>query len=160
MNLIKNFRLLKGFSNEDLEMMEHAAVVHQRYNNITFKIIEINDKKVIIQAVQGKNAAEKYFEQKRLVEIVHETFDRFFKGRTMNVHAVPFVESPANKVTAEWIRNKMTETGTKLKDMAVDTGVDYSYLSSLTNGSDPLSQPIKALFYYYFKLKTSSSSSN
>jgi hypothetical protein len=150
MSLIKNLRLLSGHSQEDLTMMEHAAVTHQRFSNITFKIIEVSDKKVIIRATQGKNPAGNYFSQKRLVEIVHETFDRFFPGKTMNVHAVPFQESPVTIVTAEWIRAQMLSTGTKLKKIASDTGIDYSYLSSITSGSEPLSQPMKAMFYYYF----------
>ncbi len=150
MNIIKNINKLTGFTQEDLTMMEQAAILHKRYNNITFKIIEVNPKKVIIQAVQGKSATGKYFPQKLLVDIVHETFDRFFKGRTMNVHAVPFQESRVNQVTDAWIRYNMEETGTKLKDIASDTGIDYSHLSSVINGNQELSQPMKAMFYFYF----------
>jgi hypothetical protein len=154
MAILKNVHLLSdALKPGDIDKMEHAAVEHLRHGNITFKIVDLLPKKVIIQAVQGKNAAGVYYSQKRLIEIVHETFDRFFKDRAMNVHAVPYLESPANKVDAEWINNQMLATGTKLKDIAADTGIDYTQLSSAAGGDRNLSQPMKALFWYYFETK-------
>jgi hypothetical protein len=153
MALLKNIHMLSDLDQKSVDLMEHAALQHKRYSNITFKIVEVAPKKVIIQAVQGKSAAGNYQTQKRLVEIVHETFDRFFPGKKIHVHAVPFKESMANRVDPDWIRGKMTATGIRLKDIASDTGIDYTQLSALITGVNPLSQPMKALFWYYFLSK-------
>ena len=151
MNLIKNLHLLEGFKQEDLDMMEHAALQHKRYANITFKIIAFEKKTVTIEVRQGKSAAQNYQTGKRLHEIVHETFGRFFKGIKMNIGTQPFRESPANNVNAGWISRKMEEKKIKLKHLAEDTGVEYTQLSALISGTRPLSQPMKALFWYYFQ---------
>jgi hypothetical protein len=150
---LKNIHLLDDIKQSDLDKIEFAAVQHKRYSNIDFKIVEYSPKKVIIQASQGKNAGSNYFDKKRLIEIVHETFDRFFKDKKIHVHPIEFVESRANQVDAKWIQDKMLKTGCKLKNIANDTGIDYTQLSSLVSGDRALSQPMKALFWYYFLSK-------
>lgn len=147
---IKNFHLLDDLPEQQKSKMEYAAVQHSRMNNLSFKIVEVDPKSITIQVVQGKNAARAYHPQKRLIEIVHETFDRFFPNKKIRVHAVPFIESPANDVDADWINAQMLSAGIRLKEIAADTGVDYTQLSSLVSGARPLSQPMKALFYFYF----------
>jgi len=153
---IKNRHLLQDIIQQsDLEKMEYAATEHRRHNGIVFKIIEYNakTKKVVIQIRQEKNAAGVYHNKKRLLEIVPETFGRFFPGVKISVQPIPYQESPVNKIDIAWVKDKMLTTGTKLKDIEADTGLNYTYLSSLMNESDPLGQTMKALFYYYFKTK-------
>ncbi len=150
MAMLKNIHLLSDVGEKERSMMDHAALEHARHSNITFKIQEVTPKRIVIQVIQGKSSNGHYFDQKRLIEIVHETFNRFFKDRKILVHAIPYRVSPANVVTVDWINKRMLETGTKLKTIAEDTGLDYSHLSSLASGDKPLSQPLKALFYYYF----------
>lgn len=153
MGLIKNIHLLEDISDKEKVKMEHAALEHNRHNGITFKIVDNKPKSVSIQITQSKNSAGVYHPQKRLIEIVHETYDRFFADKKVHVHAIPFIESPANKVNVEWVNKKMFDAGIKLKDIAADTGIDYTQLSSLVTGDRNLSQPMKALFYYYFLSK-------
>src|SRR5687768_12342239 len=105
---IKNLHLLTDTVKPgDITKMEMAAVAHRRHSNITFKIVDLTPGKVIIQVVQGKNAGGNYFPMKRLIEIVHETYDRFFPEKKILVRPIPFQESPANKVDPEWINMKM-----------------------------------------------------
>lgn len=150
MNIIKNLNKL-GLDEPVLVKMEHAAIEHKRWNNITFKIVEADP--LIIQVTQGKNAAGAYHDQKRLIEIVHETFDRFFPDQKIKVHPIPYVQPESDKVDPKWINEQMLRTGTRLKHIAEETGIDYTHLSALVNGSKPLSAPLKALFYFYFKTK-------
>jgi hypothetical protein len=58
-------------------------------------------------------------------------------------------------VNSGWISNEMKKTDIRLKDIATDTGIDYSQLSGLITGNRELSQPMKALFYFYFQWKDS-----
>lgn len=153
--LIKNIHLLTDIVKPgDLEKLEHAAREHKRYSNITFKINEVTDHKVLLQVSQGKSAQGNYQTAKRLIEIVHETFDRFFLPERKIIAGPIVYKVPApNKVTVDWIVQQMKETKTRLKQIADDTGLDYTHLSSLTSGNEPLSQPMKALFWYYFLSK-------
>jgi hypothetical protein len=150
---LKNVHLLNDFREADIDKMEHAALQHKRYSNIDFKIVEYSPRKVIIQIGQGKNAGGNYFDKKRLIEIVHETYDRFFKDKKVHVHPIEYVQSPANSVDSKWINDQMLKSGIKLKDMVDDTGIDKTQLSSLISGNRPLSQPMKALFWFYFAYK-------
>lgn len=150
----KNLHLLPdGFQQSEIERMEYAAIEHKRHNAITFKIIEYTPKKITIQVTQGRNAAKVYHNAKRLSEIVHETFDRFFPGMKIIVHTIPFVDTPVSKVDIAWINKQMLTSGVKLKTMADESGLNYTYLSSMVNGNEPLSQLMKAFFWYYFQSK-------
>jgi hypothetical protein len=154
MNKLKNLHLLEGIVKpSDLNKMEHAADMHHRYSNITFKIVEVNDKIVRLQAAQGKSAAENYADKKRLIEIVNETFGRFFSDRKILVNPIPYKEPEVNQVNPEWINKMMLGSGVKLKEITEETGLNYSYLSSLINGNEPISQVTKAFFWYYFALR-------
>lgn len=153
MVLIKNLHLLTDVSEKDKEMMEHAALEHIRHNNITFKIHTYNEWQIVFKVYQGKNAAGAYHDKKRLVEIAKETFGRFFPGKKFLAHGIEYVPSPPCVVTDEWIRNKMTTMGIALKTMEADMDIVNTQLSALINGIKPLSQPMKALFYYYFLSK-------
>jgi len=150
MVMLKNQHLLTDIDAQVLEKLEHAAAEHKRFSGISFKIAEYHPKSVVIKVVQSKTAFGQYQSQKRLIEIVHETFDRFFPGRTIRVHAIAYQEPPAAKVDAKWVNDQMLATGTKLKQIAKETGIDYTQLSSLISGIRPMSQTVKALFYFYF----------
>lgn len=151
--IIKNIHLLVPVLKEGLiSKMEYAGHEHRRNANITFKIVEVTDKKIVFQVVQGKSAQNNYQTAKRLVEIVSETFGRFFPDRKIIANAVPYKEPDCNHVTHEWIVDKMKETGTRLKKIADDTGIDYPNLSTIVNGGS-ISQPMKAMFWYYFLAK-------
>lgn len=153
MGQIKNIHLLTDQDEQALAKMEHAATEHKRYSSIVFKIVDHSPQGVIIQIIQGKSAAGIYHNQKRLIEITHETFDRFFNGKKIKVHAIPYDIPKTSEVDAKWIADRMLATGTKLKDIAKDTGLDYTSLSALVNGTRPLSQTTQAMFYFYFQTK-------
>jgi hypothetical protein len=154
MTLIKNIHLLKGVLNEsDLDKMEHAALQHKRYAAVQFKIVDAGPGKVTFQIAQGKSAAENYFTKSRMIEIVHETFGRFFPHSKIIVHPVPYKMPAPNQVDPAWVQKKMLHLGIKLKQVSDDTGVDYTNLSAVLNEKAPMSQPIKALLYYYFSYK-------
>lgn len=155
---LKNIHLLADIvSEDDLKKMEYAAVDHRRYSNITFKVIEVASKKVTIQVSQGKSSATNYQDKKRLVEIVHETFDRFFEGYKINVGAIPYKESPVSIVDAKWIEKQMAGLHIGVKQIVEDTGIDKTQTIAYVNGVRPLSQTVKSMFYYYFLAKSCAS---
>jgi len=154
MNEIKYLPLLDGIVGEsDIALMEMAAKEHRKYGNISFKIVGADDSKVIFGVSQGKSPVGIQHPQKRLIEIVHETFGRFFPDRKIQVHANPYVEPEVNQVDQAWIANRMSKLKVRLKDIADDTGLNYKHLSTITSGTEDISQAMKALFWYYFKAK-------
>jgi len=153
--VIKNLHLLEGVVGEkDLVKMEHAGIEHRRFSSISFKIIEVTDKKVLFQVSQGKSAAGNYQTGKRLIEIVHETFDQFFPGRKVQAGPIVFTPSPAEHVTSEWVAGQMRAYKISTKQIAADTGIDLSQITSIITGNRPMSQPNKAMFWFYFLAKT------
>lgn len=148
MNIIKGLALLPADINKD--RLEAGALLHRRHSNITFKIKEVTDSTITIQIAQGTNAGGNYFPQRRLIEIVQESFPDLFERYRVLVHAIPFTPSPVECVTPKWIDKKMAATGVRLKDIVADTGLDTTQASALISGSRTLSQPVKAMFYYYF----------
>ena len=151
---IKYLNLVEGIVNRDgIDLMEIAANQHRKYSNITFKIVEVNDESVIIGVSQGKSSLGNYQTKKRLIEIVHETFDRFFPGIKIHVHPNPYMEPVVNSVTIEWIAERMSTLKLKAKTIAEDTGLNYPSITEIISGATPLSQQMKALFWYYFLSK-------
>jgi predicted acetyltransferase len=153
MSKIKKLLYLKDIDEKSLEKMEHAAEQHSRHSGINFRIEEYNEKSVTFQITQEKNATGIYHDRKRLIEVVHETFDRFFPDKKVKVHAIPYLPAAPSVVDAKWISAKMLATGTTLKQMHQDTGIDYTSLSALAGGVRPLSQTAQAMFYFYFLSK-------
>jgi hypothetical protein len=153
MAYLKNIHLLDDISEDDKLKMEEAAVAHKRYSNIEFKILEYTPSKVIVRVTQGKSAANNYQTAKRLVEIVSETYGRFFNGKKIMARPYIYQQSPANDVNDTWINNQMTKLKIGIPQIVEDTGIDKTQLTSLITGNRPLSQPMKALFWYYFLSK-------
>lgn len=154
MNEIKNLQKLEGIVNSDDQvLMEMAAKEHRKYSNITFKILQADAKEVIIEITQGRSAAGNYQTAKRLIAIVHETYDRFFKGKKIHVRPNPYQQPDCNQVTPEWVAMQMSKSGLKLKTIADETGMDYGNLSEITSGKLAMSQPMKVALWYYFLSK-------
>lgn len=150
----KNLHLVEPYLSPDqLEKIEEAAKSHLQFSSITFKAIHVEEGKITIEVRQGRSGANNYQTKARLVEIVHEAFDRFFPGWKMNIGAIPFSPSPVDQVDAEWIGKQMQKHKVSLKEIVEDTGLEKTSLSGLINGHRPVSQAMKALFYYYFLSK-------
>lgn len=152
---LKNIHRLTWISDADKQKMEHAALEHFRHSNIVFKIEHAAPEMhtVIFNVTQDKNSASVYHNRSRLIQVVHETFDRFFRGWKVLVHPHPYIESPVTSVDVPWIQNKMEKNGIKMKDILADTNLNGPYLRSIVAGGEPLSQIMKSFFYYYFKAK-------
>lgn len=152
---LKNIHRLSWLSEVDKEKMEHAAREHFRHSNIVFKIehADSTTHTVVFNVTQEKSSAGAYHSRSRLIQVVHESFDRFFRGWKVLVHPHPYIESPVTNVDVSWIQNKMEKNGIKMKDILADTSLNGPYLRSIVAGSEPLSQIMKSFFYYYFKAK-------
>lgn len=153
-SVIKGVHHLKGVVDKSaIEKMEQAAFAYWDKYGVAFRILNVTDKDITIRTTQENSPDGKYMDGKGLITITNLIFKIFFQSQKVKVQPITHLLNPVDVVTAEWIRDKMLKTGTKLKDLVAETGLNKSYLSTLTNGVDPLSDMAKAMFYYYFKSK-------
>lgn len=151
-SILKGAHLLEIDQKIIHEMEKDALTVWQDFR-VTFKVLKVTRKDVTIGATQMKTKDDQYLDQKRLIYLTHNGFDKYFPGIRILVHASTYEESPAQKIDAAWIKKKMEDHSIKLKDIVEESGLGYSQLSHLINGSKPLSDAMKAMFYFYFKSK-------
>ena len=155
-NIIKNLHKLKGLlSEEQLERLEGSAILHRRYSHIFFKVLEINtdDKILNVQISQEKSPSDNYADGKRMVDIVEETFRPYFEGWQIRKVTYPYIQSPAEEVTPEWIQERMNRYKIGNKQLVSDLGIAKAEISALINGHREMGIRTKGLFYYYFKYK-------
>lgn len=151
MSFIKNIRLIEGLlSQEQLEKLNTGARMYRQHGRIEFKINGVDSDQIEIRIVQSKNPTENYLTKKELIERAKDFISPFFPELKVNVRAYEYKLPVVDVVTPEWIQAAMTKYKVSLKKIAFDTGIDNTSLSAVINGLKPLSQSMKALFYYYF----------
>ncbi len=163
MNQIKNLALLEGiFTEKQIDKMETEAALLKRHNSITFKIIKVTPKTVIISVRQERSSANNYYNEDQLIKLTRDTFGKFFPEKRILVNnAQTFKVSPVEVVTGQWIENKMQQYNVRLKNVCEDTGINYSYLSQIINSeTEELSQIMKSFFWYYFQTKKQTTNEN
>lgn len=152
--IIKNIHLLRSILSESaIERLEEGALQFRRFARITFKIIYFKDDTLTIEVRQDKSPAENYLSAADLISRTKDLFSSHILPMNIkvNVNATPFREPIVEIVTPEYIRHFMTVYKVKVKELALDTGVDATNISAWMNGVREMSQPVKAMFYYYFE---------
>jgi hypothetical protein len=148
MNTIKNIHMLELLDN-DLKRLEFGASLHLRMSNIRFKIIEVTEHGITLRVAQGKHLSENYADKKALVELARELFQKFFPDKKIHPQAIAYKANPITQITAKWVKQKMESLNLGVNDIVKDTGVDKTNISAWANGTRPMSQPVKAMFYHY-----------
>jgi hypothetical protein len=156
MPTIKNLhKIVNLFEDESsIDKVETGAALHRRMSNIEFKILSVSDNDIVVQVAQGKHLSGNYADQKTLAQRGKELFKPFFPTYDIHVHATEYFEPATSAVTPEWINKQMTDHGIKLKDLVKETGIDKTNLSAWINGLREMSQPVKAMFYFFFEKRT------
>jgi hypothetical protein len=152
MSNIINIEKLQDIIDETaMAKLDTGAAVHKKQSNIEFNIISVEDKVLTVATEQGKTGSGKYANLKMLIKRTHEVFDNFLPSSyKLEVQPTEYQESPAATVTPNWISKKMLEKEVRIKQIAFDTGIDRTDLTAWINGVKPMSQIVKAMFYYYF----------
>ncbi|GAB3662215.1 hypothetical protein GCM10028791_37150 [Echinicola sediminis] len=152
MNIIKNIRYLEGLISPDqLEKLNHGADLFKRHGRIYFKVLETNEKHITVQTIQTKSLAENYLDKKGLVTRTKELFAKFFPDRDIRVRPVEYLPPSVDQVTPNWLQRKLEEKGINQHTIVEMTGIDKGNVSSWISGAKPMSQPVKAMFYFMLK---------
>ena len=146
-HLVKNAELL-GLSPEQLATLEHRAEQHRRFSSIEFKVVEVRQDAVVLLIRQGRSHAGNYFDTRRLIEILRETFGDLVGDRKIEPRPYPYRPSPPDVVDAAWLQAQRGQR--PIKEIAHDLGVDANTVSAYIGGKKPLSGVVRAMFWYYF----------
>lgn len=95
-----------GLSPEQLQTLQNRAELHRRFSNIDFKVVEVRPDAAVLLIRQGRSHAENYFPVKRLIEILHETFDDLVGDRKIEPRPYPYRASPPDAVTPAWLQDQ------------------------------------------------------
>ncbi|WP_207533209.1 XRE family transcriptional regulator [Desertivirga arenae] len=152
MTAIKGIERLQGIiSDQEISQLNKAANTHKKFSNIVFEIEQADEGELAVLVEQEQNSSGNYANQRTLIKRAHEVFDKVVPGSIkLNVKAQEYFESPTAKVTPQWIEQQMLDKEVRIKQIAFDTGINKSDISAWINGIKPMSQIVKALFYYYF----------
>ena len=141
-NIIKNIHKIESFLGEEKSyQIEQFALMYRRYARIVFKVIAFDEteKKLIVKVRQ------------ELHEKGKELFSKFFDGFTIHVDAKPYTETSAEIITPEYLKAELNKRQIRIKDINTATGLEMSNLSAWVNGTRPMSNIVKNMFYYYLK---------
>lgn len=95
---IKNIKLIEGLiSQEQLEKLNYGAALHFRNARIHFKVLEVGDDYITVQAVQTNSPAENYLSAKELADRAKNLFGNFFPGK--KIHARPITTKKLDNVS-------------------------------------------------------------
>lgn len=152
MEIIKNIYKLVGIVKHiDLLRLEEGAKQYLTRFNISFEIVTAKPSALKVKTRQWKCKTGHLLEIPKLISLTQDLFERFITGVPVTVHPIAYTPTVADNVEPDWICNKMLNMGVKLKDIHQDTGVDSLNLSSWIEGLQPMSQDVKAMFFYYFE---------
>lgn len=150
-NIINIEKLQDLIDDTGMAKLDAAAGMHKKQSNIEFNILAVEDNVLTVATEQGKTGSGKYANLKTLIKRTHEVFDNYLPPSfKLEVQPAEYLESPAATVTPDWIGKKMLEKEVRVKQIAFDTGIDRTDLTAWINGVKPMSQIVKAMFYYYF----------
>ncbi|MFA6084236.1 hypothetical protein [Mucilaginibacter sp.] len=146
-------KLSKVYSEEEIKRIDEAVREWNTSDRIEFKIqstvISGVFKSVAVRVSQPFNESGIYLDRATLISKTEAIFKPFLYGRMLYVDAHPYKPVIIDIVTPEWLEKRMVERGVRVKDIAIDTGIDRTSLSGWISGLRPMSQPVRAMFYFY-----------
>lgn len=145
---------LKTIISEDLyHTLVQEIEIHARQSNIHFEVVFLDDNYSVIRVEQFKTSNDTYFSRSRIVEIVHETFDVALAPRTIKVHPLPYIQNPCDIINDKYLHDLMGKLKIRNKEFEKAFGIHRSKISNWINGSKPMGQTVRAMFYYYLVSK-------
>lgn len=152
MSNIKNIELIKDLITEDqLQDLETGATLHIRNSRIEFKILEVKGDEITIRVTQGESPTENHLSIKELVKRGKDLFKHFFPGKTIHTRAFAYFIPKADEVNIGWIQSRMQSKRISQKSIVAESGIDKVRIGEWINGLKPMSQEVKAIFWYMLR---------
>lgn len=155
MSIIKGFyKIAIYLTEEQAEQLENYAVQHDKFFKISFKIILIDPKKkeLLISAKQGKHGFKNpYLTAGEIIGKTKKLFSEYFPQYHLKVSTTEYHSPKSEEITPQKLQTLIQHHKIKIKNIHTDTGLEISNLSAWINGTRPMSNIVKNMFYYYFK---------
>lgn len=135
---------------EQIAELDQKLLLHRRYSSIRFRVLDTDDKSITIRVTQGRSFHGQKLDAKKLNAITKEVFQPYVQGKVVHSRVIIHRPSPTDVVTPQWLKQQMNTNGTRNKDMVAAFGIGKAEISAYVNGLRPMSQPVKAMFFYYF----------
>jgi len=150
MNAIKGMDRLTGIlTTQQLGQLEKGAQRHLDQSNVTFSVLSVTPGQIEIEAAQGQSKSGKYASQALLKARAEALFGGYLPQAMLHITPLTFAPSTASTVTTSWLEIRMRQKGLCIKQIAFDTGINRESISGWVTGKKPMSQIVKAMFYYY-----------
>lgn len=154
MKMIKNVHLVQDvITEDDLKYLDQAAYQYARNAGVYLKFHYLKGKEVALEVKQINPApgTSEIFEVRELVRIGKELMDEVLPEFTAHIRPVKYEAPVTDMVTPQWLQKQMSIHKVSGVSIARQTGIDSSNISNWLSGSRPMSQPVKAMFYFMFK---------
>lgn len=154
MKLIKNIHLVKDKIDQNtLDHLDQAAYQYARNAGVYFKFHYVRDHEVSLEVKQMNPTpgSNEVFSVKKLVSIGKELLEKALPDHKAHIRPLPYSPPEVDVVTPDWVHKELSRLGLSGVKISRMTGVDRSSISNWISGNRPMSQPVKAMFYYMIK---------
>jgi hypothetical protein len=152
-SIIQIEKLTKIYTEQEIAEINQAVKEWISSENIEFTIRSTTAvgvfKSVSVRVTQNYLESGVYFDRATLISKTEEIFKPYLLGRMLYIDVIPYRPVITDIVTPEWLEERMVKRGVRVKDIATDTGIDRTSLSGWISGLRPMSQSVKAMFYFY-----------
>jgi hypothetical protein len=113
--------------------------------------LDVKGDEITIRVVQNESPSENHLSIKELVKKGKDFFTHFFPDKTIHTRTFAYSLPKAEEVNIGWIQSRMTSKGMTQKSMVEETGIEKEKIQSWINGLQPMSQEVKAMFWYMLR---------
>ena len=150
--MIKNLNLIKNLlSKEKLHKLETHAQVFDQSSKINFEIIEVVYNEISILVTQGNAKPEYLTSQKELEKRGKSFFEFYFPEHIIQVNSFVSSTTQVDIVTPDWIQIQLKSKRITLNKIAKETGIEKQRLNNWLSGTQAMSAPVKAMFWYMLR---------
>jgi hypothetical protein len=148
---MKNLELLP-IAEEKKKRLSKFDRMYRQNARIFTDVVSFEDNSVILRVEQKERVNNVFLTRKELVERARKMVkDELPDNWKIIVSAVDSNRDDIDKISPDWIKNRMKKLGIKAKHICKNTGIDKSTISSVLNGENELTKWHKTAFYYMFK---------
>ena len=156
---LENKQLLDNLlSAAELQALERRVLECGKEFDVYFKLVDIGEQALEVRVTQGRRQAEAGFTGKQLADLAKQLFAPFFPGWQIDAGAVVATNIACNVVTPAWIVLQLQKYRVRLHTISKETGIPDNVLRNILHGKGKLTQPLKAMFWYYFRVRELESS--
>ncbi len=150
MSTILGIEKLKDFLTPyQIDKLNSAGDRHATASNMTFTLLSATETALEVEVAQSETKSGKYASEATLSSRSQALFGKFLPNSPLRINPVAYTPSAPSVVTTAWLDHKMQQKGVRIKQIALETGIDRETTSDWVTGKRSMSHLVKAMFYFY-----------